>query len=122
MNPFIKWVLIGSVGIVILFAIGAQLFMCPGGWTCPDMEKAVQVGERETIRTAIQAMMTDNGLSQVRANASGRGGEKILSTGTQFHDDFNLSAFMDRPVRRGRERQLHPLATIPLAPKPVTGH
>ena len=102
-GPVIKWVLIVSVGIVILCALAFPYMMCPGGWYCSDISDladAAVVGERETVQTIIESMMVDNDLSQVKASTAGRGGEKINSTGAQFHAEFDLYNYMywDQPA------------------------
>ena len=53
-------------------------------------------GEREAVQTAMNAMKVDNDLSQVTASVSGHGGEKIRSTGTQFHDTIILRDYMNQ--------------------------
>ena len=58
---------------------------------------AAQVGEVETTQTAIQSLMVDNNLSAVTASTAGVGGERINSTGTQFHATLILQAYMDQP-------------------------
>ena len=59
-------------------------------------ENAAQVGERETIQTAIQSMMVDNDLNAVTASTSTAGGEKVNSTGTQFNASITLQAYIDQ--------------------------
>ena len=54
------------------------------------------VFELEVIQTGIQAFMVDNHLDTVTPSTSGRGGEKIRGTGTQFHDTFILRDYMDQ--------------------------
>ena len=94
--------------VVILVGILASLFIilaaitivanliCPGPWGCSN-EKGAEgavAAERETMQTAIHAMMADNELTQVRASTSGYGGEKIDATSTQFHDTITLRKYM----------------------------
>ena len=43
-------------------------------------------------------MMADNDLSQVTASVSRHGGEKIRSTGTQFHPTLDLQIYMNQPT------------------------
>tara|TARA_B100000315_G_scaffold245244_1_gene270908 strand:- start:5506 stop:5859 length:354 start_codon:yes stop_codon:yes gene_type:complete len=78
--------------IVALAAIIVPLVIRFSG----EGESAAQVGERETIQTAIQAMMVDNDLGSVTASASGAGGERINDTGTQFHASITMQNYMDQ--------------------------
>ena len=48
------------------------------------------------MKVSIMSMMVDKDLSRVRASTSGHGGEKIRSTGTQFHDTITLRDYMDQ--------------------------
>ncbi len=59
-------------------------------------ETAAQVGERETIQTAIQTMMVDNDLTAVTASTSTAGGERVANTGTQFNAAITLLSYMDQ--------------------------
>ena len=82
------------VGIIVaLAAIIVPLVISFAG----SGEDAAQKGEVETVQTAIQSLMVDNDLSAVTASASGAGGEKINSTGTQFNATVTLLAYMDQP-------------------------
>ena len=56
--------------------------------------------EPAAIQAAIDVFMVDNDLDTVTPSTSGAGGEKIRSTGTQFHDTFILRDYMDQPVTR----------------------
>ena len=72
--------------------------ICSGPWGCSNetgTEGAV-AGERETMLTAIMAMMADNELTRVRASTSGYGGEKIDATSAQFHDTIILRDYMNQ--------------------------
>ena len=81
------------VGIIVaLAAIIVPLVISFAG----SGEDAAQKGEVETVQTAIQSLMVDNDLSAVNASASGAGGEKINSTGTQFHATITMAAYMDQ--------------------------
>ncbi len=81
------------VGIIVaLAAIIVPLVISFAG----SGEDAAQKGEVETVQTAIQSLMVDNDLSSVSASASGAGGEKINSTGTQFHASITMAAYMDQ--------------------------
>ena len=82
------------VGIIVaLAAIVVPLVISFAG----SGESAAQAGEVETVQTAIQTLMVDNDLSAVTASISGAGGEKIVSTGTQFDATVSLQAYMDQP-------------------------
>ena len=50
--------------------------------------------ELDMIQTAIDAFMVDNDLAEVTPSTSDAGGEKIRSTGSQFHDTFILRDYM----------------------------
>lgn len=81
------------VGIIVaLAAIIVPLVISFAG----SGEDAAQKGEVETVQTAIQSLMVDNDLSAITASASGAGGEKINSTGTQFHASITMAAYMDQ--------------------------
>ena len=91
-----------SVGIlaslfIILAAITIVYYLiCPGPWGCSN-EKGAEgavAAELDTMQTAVDAMMADNELTQVRASTSGFGGEKIDATSTQFHDTIILRKYM----------------------------
>ena len=58
------------------------------------MNEAAHVAERERFETAIQVLMVHEGLSSVRASTSGYGGEKIQTTGTQFHATSDLRPYL----------------------------
>ena len=69
--------------------------ICPGPWGCSNYQaEGAVAAERENMQTAMNAMMADNDLSQVRASTSGYGGEKIDATSTQFHDTIFLRDYM----------------------------
>lgn len=80
------------VGILVVIVIIAApiLFRFFGS----NGEIGTQVEEWETIGTAIQRLMVDNDLTYVDPSTSGDGGEKIRSTGSQFHETLNLQTFM----------------------------
>jgi len=81
------------VGIIVaLAAIIVPLVISFAG----SGEEAAQVGEVETVQTAIQSLMVDNDLSVVTASTGGVGGEKILNSGTQFNATISLLAYMDQ--------------------------
>ncbi len=81
------------VGIIVaLAAIVVPLVISFAG----SGEEAAQVGEVETVQTAIQSLMVDNDLSAVTASTSSTVGEKILNTGTQFNATISLQAYMDQ--------------------------
>ncbi len=87
----------GLIAVGILFAlvivayILLSLFISSKGIGGPQPRPA----ELETIQTAVQAMMIDNDLNQVTPSTSGVGGEKIRSTGTQFHPALDMQHYMD---------------------------
>ena len=92
------------VGILVtLFIIYAAFpffysLICPGPWGCSN-EKGAEgavAAEREYMQTAMNAMMADNDLTQVRASTSGYGGEKIDAINTQFHDTISLRDYMNQ--------------------------
>ena len=84
-------VVVGS--IVALAAIVVPLVISFAG----SGEEAAQAGEVETVQTAIQSLMVDNALSAVTASTALPGnGEKINSTGTQFHASITMAAYMDQ--------------------------
>ena len=86
---------------MFLAAIIFPLIICPGGLFCGDWGfEASVAAERETMKTAIMSMMVDNDLSRVTASVSGNGGEKIRSTGTQFHDAIILRGYMNQAATR----------------------
>jgi len=81
------------VGIIVaLAAIIVPLVISFAG----SGERAAQVGEVETVQTAIQSLMVDNDLSTVNASTSPTVGEKINNTGTQFNATISLLAYMDQ--------------------------
>ena len=81
------------VGIIVaLAAIIVPLVISFAG----SGEDAAQKGEVETVQTAIQSLMVDNDLSSITASTAGVGGEKINSTGTQFHASIIMAAYMDQ--------------------------
>ena len=81
------------VGIIVaLAAIIVPLVISFAG----SGEDAAQKGEVETLQTAIQSLMVDNDLKVVTASTSGAGGEKITSTGTQFHASITMAAYIDQ--------------------------
>ena len=81
------------VGIIVaLAAIIVPLVIAFSG----SGQEAAQVGERETIQTAIQSMMVGNDLTAVTASTSAAGGEKILNSGTQLHATITMAAYMDQ--------------------------
>lgn len=81
------------VGIIVaLAAIIVPLVISFAG----SGEDAAQKGEVETVQTAIQSLMVDNDLSSITASTAGVGGEKINSTGTQFHASITMQAYMDQ--------------------------
>ena len=95
MNPVLKWALIsfGSlVGVMVLAAILIPIFE---EINHPYNRLGALYNEYHDIQTTIQVLMVDNGLSQVTPSTSGAGGEKIRSTGAQFHPTINLSDYMD---------------------------
>ena len=93
-------VLLG-ITLVGLLIVAGFLFICPGGLGCSDWgAEAARLAERETMKTAIMSMMVDNDLSQVTASVSGHGGEKIRSTGTQFHPTLDLQIYMNQAATR----------------------
>jgi len=103
MKPILKRVAI-LVGIlaslfIILAAITVVYYLiCPGPWGCSN-EKGAEgtvAAELDTMQTAVDAMMADNQLTQVRASTSGFGGEKIDATSTQFHQTIILRKYMRR--------------------------
>jgi len=90
-------ILVGLLAVVMILIPFRVCYLSVGAWGCPDSgaERAV-AAEREVVQTMINAMMEDNDLSQVTASVSGHGGEKIRSTGTQFHDTITLRNYMDQ--------------------------
>ena len=85
----------GFLAALIILFVNTNCFV--GAWGCEDTgSEAPMVAERETVQTAMHAMMVDKDLSQVTASVSGHGGEKIRSTGTQFHDTISLRDYMDQ--------------------------
>ena len=93
MNSVLKWVLISVLfllGVTILSAMILPLIV-----RFPESgEESAQLAELAAIQTSIQAMMVDNDLSSVRGSTSGLGGEKIRSTGTQFHATLHLQNYI----------------------------
>ena len=87
-------ILVGVLGAITL----VSNLICPGPWGCSN-EKGAEVAvaaKRDTMQTAVDAMMADNELTQVRASTSGFGGEKIDGTSSQFHDTIILRNYMRR--------------------------
>ena len=92
-RPVIERVLITFgwlLGFVFLSAIIVPLFT---RFETDKNQIPPRVVENETIQTAINAFMADNALAKVTPSTSGGGGEKIRSTGTQFHPTINLSDY-----------------------------
>ena len=85
-------ILAGVLGAITL----VSNLICPGPWGCSNEKgpEGVVAAERDTMQTAVDAMMADNELTQVRASTSGYGGEKIDATSTQFHDTIILLDYM----------------------------
>ena len=50
--------------------------------------------ELAAVQAAIDVMMADNNLVGVTPITSGKGGEKINSTGSQFHGTSNLQPYI----------------------------
>ena len=90
-------IVVGLLAVVIILIPLRVCFLSVGAWGCPDLgEPAAMEAERESIQTSILSLMVDNNLTQVTASVSGHGGEKIRSTGTQFHDTIILRDYMDQ--------------------------
>jgi len=95
MNPVLKWVLISFGSLVVVMLVAAILvpIIIPFGGT--DHPGPNPGAERDTVQTVIQVLMVDNDLLEVTPSTSGAGGEKIRSTGTQFHPTLDLQAYWE---------------------------
>ena len=90
-------ILVGLLAVVMILIPLRVCFLSVGAWGCPDSgSERAMLSERESIQTSILSLMVDNDLTQVTASVSGHGGEKIRSTGTQFHETIILRDYMDQ--------------------------
>ena len=83
---------VGFLAVLMILFVNTNCFV--GAWGCSEIVDSAEVSERETMQTAMNAMMVDNDLSRVTASVSGHGGEKIRSTGAQFHETIILRDYM----------------------------
>ena len=88
-------ILVGLLAVVMILIPLRVCFLSVGAWGCPDSgSERAMLSERESIQTSILSLMVDDDLTQVTASVSGHGGEKIRSTGTQFHETISLRDYI----------------------------
>ena len=92
-GPFV-WTLIIAVGLLAAYPLKICFVSVAGALHCPNLREEPMEVELAAVQAAIDVLMADNNLFEVRPSTSGAGGEKINDTGGKFHETLDLQPYI----------------------------